>query len=196
MTRARCRGSFCTPFCRLFFVEHGNDKRLSHVCGTFPSRQIRVVSRWSSRRMVRSCWKSEFRQFHGKAIRPHWLRVCHCLDRCGNLLRGLDPEGTRDGLLRGNLLECRDEACRIPRSAARRADESHSSSWMRRLSRSSLPSSSRRYCGSNVVHLLQLHGIDVLEKSMLVSHPQLLIQPQRHGARRNERLLHLALSKA
>ena len=45
--------------------------------------------------------KSEFQQFRGKPVRPHCFRVSHCLHRCGNLLlRGLDPESTRDWLLR------------------------------------------------------------------------------------------------
>ena len=48
--------------------------------------------------------KFKFQQFRGKTIRPHCFRVCHCLNRCGNfLLRGLDPEGTRDWMLRQPL---------------------------------------------------------------------------------------------
>ena len=90
MTRTRCCGNFRTPSCRPF-----------HCCGTFPSRQMRVVSRWNSRRMFRSCWSLSFSR---KAGWPHCFRVCHCLYRCGNLsLRGLGPEGTRNGLLRQPL---------------------------------------------------------------------------------------------
>ena len=48
-------------------------------------------------------FKSAFQQFRGKVVRPNCFRVCHCLHRCGNLLRGLDPEGTRDWLLRQPL---------------------------------------------------------------------------------------------
>ena len=45
--------------------------------------------------------ESEVQQLRGKAIRPHCFRVFHCLHHCGNLLlRGLDPEGTRDWVLR------------------------------------------------------------------------------------------------
>ena len=46
--------------------------------------------------------KSEFQQFHGKAVRPQcFFRVCHCLYPEDSLLfRGLDPEGTHDGLLK------------------------------------------------------------------------------------------------
>ena len=45
--------------------------------------------------------ESEFQQFRGKSVRSHCFLVCHCFHRCGNLLlRGLDPEGTRDWLLR------------------------------------------------------------------------------------------------
>ena len=47
--------------------------------------------------------KSEFQRFRGKAIGPHCFRVYHCLHRCGNLLRGLYPEGTREWMLRQSL---------------------------------------------------------------------------------------------
>ena len=48
--------------------------------------------------------ESEFQQFRGKSVRSHCFLVCHCFHRCGNLfLRGLDPEGTRDWLLRQPL---------------------------------------------------------------------------------------------
>ena len=41
--------------------------------------------------------KSNFQQARRKAVQTHCFRICHCLHRCGNLLlRGLDPEGTRD----------------------------------------------------------------------------------------------------
>ena len=72
-----------------------------HCCGTFPSRQMRVVSRWSSSRMVRSriLLKSEFQQFRGKAIRPLCVRVCHCLHHCGNYDTSREsPRGT-EGLV-------------------------------------------------------------------------------------------------
>ena len=47
-------------------------------------------------------FKSEFQQFRRKPVQPHYFLVCHCLHRCGNLLlRGLDREGARDWLLRG-----------------------------------------------------------------------------------------------
>ena len=29
--------------------------------------------------------KSEFQQFRGKAVRPHYFRICHCLHHCSNL---------------------------------------------------------------------------------------------------------------
>ena len=68
-----------------------------HCCGTFPSRQMRVVSRWNSSRKDPILLESEFQQFRGKSVRSHCFLVCHCFHRCGNLLlRGLDPEGTRD----------------------------------------------------------------------------------------------------
>ena len=48
--------------------------------------------------------KSKFQEFRRKTIRPHCFRVCHCLHRCGNcFLRALDPEGTRDWMLRQPL---------------------------------------------------------------------------------------------
>ena len=35
-------------------------------CGTFPLRQMRVVSRWSSSRMVRSCYSLNFSSSAGR----------------------------------------------------------------------------------------------------------------------------------
>ena len=70
-----------------------------HCCGTFPARQMWVVSQDGPVLL-----KNEFQQFRGKPVRPHCFLVCRCLHRCGNLLlRGLDPEGTRDWLLRQPL---------------------------------------------------------------------------------------------
>ena len=41
-----------------------------HCCGTFPSRQMRVVSRWNSSRMVRSCWSPSFSSSAGSPSGP------------------------------------------------------------------------------------------------------------------------------
>ena len=88
---------------------------------------------------------SEFQQFHGKAVRPHCFRVCHCLHRCGNLLlRGLDPDGTRDWMLRQPLQDVGIE--HVGFGLQQRAEESYPSLRIRPLSRSSLPRSSRMHC--------------------------------------------------
>ena len=68
--------------------------------------------------------KSEFHQFRRKAIRRHRFHVCHCLHRCGNLLlRGLDPEGTRDWMLRQPLRDVGIE--HVGFSVQQRAEELH-----------------------------------------------------------------------
>ena len=68
--------------------------------------------------------KFDFQQFRGKAIRPHCFRVCHCLNRCGNfLLRALDPEGTRDWMLRQPLPDIGIDL--VGFSVQQRAEESY-----------------------------------------------------------------------
>ena len=68
--------------------------------------------------------KFEFQQFRGKAIPPHCFRACYCLHRCGNLLlRGLDPEGTRDWMLRQPLRDVGIE--HVGFRVQQRAEESH-----------------------------------------------------------------------
>ena len=75
-----------------------------HCCGTFPSRQMRVVSRWNSSRMVRSFWGPSFSSSAGSPSGPTAFSFAIAFHRCGNvLLRGLDPEGTHDWLLRQPL---------------------------------------------------------------------------------------------
>ena len=47
-----------------------------------------------------------------KAIRSHCFRVCHCLHRCDDLLlRGLNPEGTRDLVYNCTLEAKRGDSC-------------------------------------------------------------------------------------
>ena len=97
-----------------------------HCCGTFPSRQRRVVSRWNSEQDDPVLLKSEFQQFREEPVRPHYFRVCHCLHRCGNfLLRGLDSEGTRDWLLRQPLRYVGIE--HVGFRVQQRTEESHTS---------------------------------------------------------------------
>ena len=68
--------------------------------------------------------KSELPQFRGKAIWPHWFRVCYCLHRRGNfLLRGLDPEGTCEWVLWQPLRDVGIE--HVGFSVQQRAEESH-----------------------------------------------------------------------
>ena len=70
--------------------------------------------------------KSEFQQFRGKAIRPHCFlsRLPLPSSLCGNLLlSGLDPEGTRDWMLRQLLPDVGIE--HVGFSVQQRAEESH-----------------------------------------------------------------------
>ena len=92
--------------------------------------------------------KSEFQQFCGKAIRPHRFRVCHCLHRCGNLLlRGLDPEGTRDWNICGTLFGMPGSSMSNFAFSSVRKNRIHLSR-IHPLLCCSLPSSSRTHCDS------------------------------------------------
>ena len=91
--------------------------------------------------------ESEFQQFRGKLVRPHCFLVYHYFHRCGNLLlRGLDPEGTRDCLLRQPLRYVGIEHVGF-RVQNERKNRTHLSRIFP-LSRSSLPPSSRTHCDS------------------------------------------------
>ena len=50
-------------------MNHGNTAYFTFG-GIFPSRQMRVVSRWSSRRIVRSCWSPSLSNFTGRPSGP------------------------------------------------------------------------------------------------------------------------------
>ena len=119
--------------------------------------------------------KSEFQQFREKAIWPHRFRVCHCLHHCDNLLlRGLDPEGTRNWMLRQPLWDVGIE--HVGFSVQQRTEESHSP-----LPDTPFVSQQSRFFVTyvlrlNLLRLLQLHRFDVLEEPVLVSHAQLLLQ--------------------
>ena len=119
--------------------------------------------------------KSEFQQFCGKAIRPHCFRICHCLHRCGNLLlRGLDPEGTRDWMLRQPLRDVGIEhvGFRVQQRAGETYPPLADTPFVAQQS-SFLVADELWF---DLLRLLQLHRSDVLEKSVLVSHAQLLLQ--------------------
>ena len=84
-------------------MEYGND-RVFPLLRDFPLAPDEGVESVELQQDESVLLKSEFQQFRGKAVRPHCFNVCHWLHRCGNLLlRGLDPEGTRDWLLRQPL---------------------------------------------------------------------------------------------
>ena len=118
--------------------------------------------------------KSEFQQFCGKAIRPHCFRICHCLHRCGNLLRGLDPEGTRDWMLRQPLRDVGIEhvGFRVQQRAGETYPPLADTPFVAQQS-SFLVADELWF---DLLRLLQLHRSDVLEESVLVSHAQLLLQ--------------------
>ena len=148
--------------------------------------------------------KSEFQHFHGKAARPHCFRVCHFLHLCGNLpLRGLDPEGTRDWLLRQPLQDILVSNMSDLAFSSERKNRTHLSrirplshlSRIRPLSRSSLPSSSRTHCCS-IFFVFSSCANLMFWKKIYAGLPYATVSPtQQLGARRNERLLlHFALS--
>ena len=81
-------------------AEYGND-RIFPLLWDFPLAPYEDDKSMELQQDGPVLLKSELQQFRGKAFRFHRFRVCHCLYRCGNLLlRGLNPEGTRDWVLR------------------------------------------------------------------------------------------------
>ena len=139
--------------------------------------------------------KSEFEHFHGKAARPRCFRVCHFLHLCGNLpLRGLDPEGTRDWLLRQPLQNISVSSMSDLAFSSERKNRTHLSR-IRPLSRSSLPSSSRTHCCS-IFFVSSSCATLMFWKKIYAGLPYATVSPsQQLGARRNERLLlHFSLS--
>ena len=69
-------------------------------------------------------------------------------------------------------------------------------SWIHHLSRSSLPSLVTDVLRFDLLRFLLLHQFDVLEKSMLVAHAQLLLQLDNVALEETNDCLHLALSSA
>ena len=104
-------------------VEYGND-RIFLLLWNFPLAPDKGSKPMEFQQDGLVLLKFEFQQFHGKAIRPHCFRVCHCLNHCGNfLLRGLDPEGTRDWMLRQPLRDIGIDL--VGFSVQQRAEESY-----------------------------------------------------------------------
>ena len=119
--------------------------------------------------------KSEFQQLRGKAVRPHCFRVCHFFHRCEDLLlRGLDPEGNRDWLLRQPLRYVGIE--HVGFSVKQRARELHPSLADTPFVTQQCPPFVTGALWFDLLRLLQPHRFDVLEKFMLVSHAELLLQ--------------------
>ena len=118
-----------SAFCLVaFFVEYGSDRVFSllwdfSLAPNAPNEGGESVELQQDAPVL---LKSEFQQFHGKAVRPHCFPVFHCLYRCGNLLlHGLDPEGTRDWMLRQPLWDVGIEHAGF--GVQQRAEESHPS---------------------------------------------------------------------
>ena len=118
-----------------------------HCCGTFPSRQMRVVSRWNSSRMVRSCWSPSFSSSAGSPSGPTAFSFAIAFiavaisSSVGSIPRALATGccGSLFGMSGSSMsdLEFNNE----------RKNRTHLSR-IRPLLRSSLPPSSRTHCDS------------------------------------------------
>ena len=118
-----------------------------HCCGTFPSRQVRVVSQWSSNRMVRSCWSPSFSCSTGRpsgpiafafAIAFITVKICFSVD---SIPRALATECC------GSLFGMSGSSMSDLAFSSERKNRTHLSR-IRHFSRSSLPPSSRTHCDS------------------------------------------------
>ena len=118
-----------------------------HCYGTFPSRQMRLVSRWNSSRMVRSCWSPSFSGSAGSPSGPTAFSFAIASiavaisSSMGSIPRALATGccGSPFGMSGSSMsdLEFSNE----------RKNHTHLSR-IRPLSRSSLPPSSRTHCDS------------------------------------------------
>ena len=167
-----------------------------YCCGTFPSRHMRVVSRWSSSRMVRSCWSPSFSSPTGRPSGPTafafaiaFIAVPASSDVSAAF------EGTRDGLLWDPLsLGCQDLACRISRSVESRKIAPISRGYALCLAEISLPRHGRTVIRpSSFFPAAWIRCFEIIHVGL----PCATASPtQRREARKNERLLHFALSSA
>ena len=145
-----------------------------YCCGTFPSRQMRVISRWSSSSMIRPCRIPSFSSSTGSSSGPTaFASVITLFITVAISSVGRSRRRTRR-VVEGASLGCRDLSCRILRSevSGRIAPVSHGCALC--PAAVSLPRNGRTAIRPS--RLLHLHRFDVLEESMLVSHTQLLLQ--------------------
>ena len=145
-----------------------------YCCGTFPPRQMRVISRWSSRTVIRPRRIPSFSSSTGRpsgstafafAITFFITVVISSVGRCRRRSRRVAE---------GAFFGCRDLSCRIlgPEVSGRIAPFSHGCALC--PAAVSLPRNRRPAIRPS--RLLHLHRFDVLEEFMLVSHAQLLFQ--------------------
>ena len=116
-----------------------------YCLGTFPSSQMRVISRWSSSRMGRSCSSTSFGSSMGRPSHPTAFTFAIAFiavaasPSLGSVLRAL-ATGCYGSLSEVSGFSMSDFAFSSERN-------NHTYlSWMRPLSRNSLSSSPRAYC--------------------------------------------------
>ena len=115
--------------------------------GTFPWRQIRVVSRWSSRRMVRSSWSPSVRSSAGRPSGPTAFAFAIAFIAVAiSSSVGSIPRALATGWC-GSLFGMSASSMSDLEFSSERKNLTHLSRT-RPLSRNSLPSSSRTHCDS------------------------------------------------
>ena len=118
-----------------------------YCCGTFSSRQMRVVSRWSSSRMVRSCWSPSFSSSAGRPPGPTaFAFVIAFIAVKISSSEGSIPRALATGCC-GSLFGMSESSMSDLAFSSERKNRTHLSR-IRPLSRSSLPPSSRTHCDS------------------------------------------------
>ena len=141
-----------------------------YFCGTFPARQMRVISRWSSTKTVRSCRSPSFSSSTGRPSGPtvFALAIAFIAVAISSSVSSISRALTTGCC--GVSLGCPDLACWIPRQ--QRAEEPYPSL----ADTSSVPQQSPFFPRHGRIAIrhssspLTAHIFDVLEESMLVSH--------------------------
>ena len=138
-------------------------------CGTFPSRQMRVISLRSSSSMIQPCRIPSFSSSTGRPSGPTAFAFVITFPITVGRSRGRSCR-----VAEGASLGCRGLSSRILRSkvSGRIAPVSHGCALY--PAGVSLPRNGRTAIRRS--RLLHLHRFDALEDSMLVSHTQLLLQ--------------------
>ena len=118
-----------------------------HCCGTIPSRQMWVVSRWNSSRMVRSCWSPSFSSSAGTPSGPTTFSFAIAFTAVAiSSSVGSIPRALATGCC-GSLFDMSGSSMSDLEFSNERKNRTHLSR-IRPSSRSSLLPSSRTHCDS------------------------------------------------